>query len=131
MTRKFLVSILVAVILSVVFSVCFANEDNSSNNINLGNEITRSFVHSKTPSVVFSMIFSTCLKLLLSPIVLNRPVVSTPMMCEFWGTTVGFTNENSFMIRRISLLRSNRTRIKMHKMRICKTQTAMVISVEI
>ena len=43
MTRKFLVSILVAVILSVVFSVCFANEDNSSNNINLGNEITRSF----------------------------------------------------------------------------------------
>lgn len=43
MTKKFLVSILVAVILSVVFSVCFANEDNGSNNINLGNEITRSF----------------------------------------------------------------------------------------
>ena len=43
MTKKFLVSILVAVILSGVFSVCFANEDNGSNNINLGNEITRSF----------------------------------------------------------------------------------------
>ena len=43
MTKKFLVSILIAVILSVVFSVCFANEDNGSNNINLGNEITRSF----------------------------------------------------------------------------------------
>lgn len=42
MTRKFVIATITAVILSLCFGVCFANEENSSNKVNLGNEITKS-----------------------------------------------------------------------------------------
>lgn len=42
MTKKFVIATIIAVILSLSFGICFANEENSSNKVNLGNEITKS-----------------------------------------------------------------------------------------
>ena len=42
MTKKFVIATIIAVILSLCFGICFANEENSSNKVNLGNEITKS-----------------------------------------------------------------------------------------